>query len=43
MDLVAHLLATDCGHDVIYTVVDILSKFMYSIPYKHSMSAADLA
>ena len=43
MDLVTHLPATDCGHDVIYTVIDRLSKFTYFIPCKHTVDAADLA
>ena len=43
MDLVTHLPATNCGHDTIYIVVDIPSKFMYFIPCKHTVSAADLA
>ena len=43
MGLVTHLQATDCDHDAIYTVVDKLSKFTYFIPYKHTVSAADLA
>ena len=43
MDLVTHLPTTDRGHDVIYTVVDRLSKFTYFIPCKHTVSAADLA
>ena len=43
MDLGTHLPTTDYGHDVIYTVVDRLSKFTYFIPSKHTVSAADLA
>ena len=43
MDLVTHLPTTERGHDVIYTVVDRLSKFTYFIPCKHTVSAADLA
>ena len=43
MDLVTHLPTTDHDHDAIYTVVDRLSKFTYFIPYKHTVSAADLA
>ena len=42
MDLAAHLLANNYGHDVIYTVVDRLSKFIYFIPYKHTVSTAGL-
>ena len=43
MDLVTHLQATECNYDAIYTVVDRLSKFMYFIPCKHTISAANLA
>ena len=43
MDLVTHLPTTNHGHNVIYTVVDNLSKFTYLIPCKHTVSAADLA
>ena len=43
MDLVTHLPTTDCGHDAIYTVVNQLSKFIYFIPYKHTVSAIDLS
>ena len=43
MDLVTHLLTTDCGHDTIYIVVDRLSKFTYFIPCKHTVSASNLA
>ena len=43
MDLVTHLTATDHGHDVIYRVIDRLSKLIYFIPCKHTVSAADLA
>ena len=43
MDLVTHLPTTDHGYNVIYTVVDRLSKFTYFIPCKHTVSAADLA
>ena len=43
MHLVTHFPTTDLGHDVIYTVVDRLSKFTYFIPCKHTVSAADLA
>ena len=42
MDLVTHLPATNHVHIVIYTVVDKLSKFIYFIPCKHTVSAADL-
>ena len=42
MYLVTHLPATDYGHDVIYTVVDKLPKFIYFILCKHTVSAADL-
>ena len=43
MDLVPHLPATDCSHDTIYTVVDRLYKFTYFIPFKHNISAVELA
>ena len=43
MNLVTHLPATDCGHDVIYIVVDRLYKYTYLNPCKHIVSAADLA
>ena len=43
MDLVTHLPATNSGYDVIYTVDDSLSKFIYFIPCKHAISSADLA
>ena len=43
MDLVTHFPATDHGYDVIYIVVDRLSKFIYFIPRKQTASAADLA
>ena len=43
MDLATRLPTTDCGHDAIYKVIDRLSKFTYFIPYKHTVSAADLA
>ena len=43
IDIVAHLLATDYGHDIIYRVVNRLCKFMYFIPYKYTVSAAGLA
>ena len=43
MDLITHFTATNCGNDMIYTVVDRLSKFMYFIPCKHKVSTADLA
>ena len=43
MDLVTHLPTTDRGHDAIYTVVDRLSKFTYFVPFKHTVSAADMA
>ena len=43
IDLVTHLATTDCGYDVIYTVVDRLCKFTYFIPCKHTVSASDLA
>ena len=42
MDLVAHLPTTDDVHNVIYIVVDRLSKLTYFIPCKHKVSAADL-
>ena len=43
MDLVTHLPATDYGHNAIYTVIDRVSKFIYFIPCKHTVGAADLA
>ena len=43
MDLVTLLPAIDRSHDVIYTLVDRLSKFTYFIPCKHTDSAAYLA
>ena len=43
MGLVTHLPTTDRSHDVIYTVVDRLSKFKYFIPCKHTVSTAILA
>ena len=43
IDLVINLPATDCGHDVIYTVVNRLYKFIYFINGKHIANAADLA
>ena len=43
MDLVTHFPTTNCGYDVIYTVVDRLSKFTYFIACKHTVSAAELA
>ena len=42
MILVTHLPTTDRGHNVLYTVVDRLSKFTYFIPCKHTVIAADL-
>ena len=42
IDLLTHLPATDYGHNVIYIVVNRLSKFTYFIPCKHMVSAADL-
>ena len=43
MDLVTRLPATDCSHDMIYTVVNRLSKFTYFILCNHTVSATDLA
>ena len=43
MDLVSHLPATDNGHNLIYAVVNRLSKFIYFSPYKHTVSFAYLA
>ena len=43
MDLVTHLPATDCGYYDVYNVFDGLSKFIYFIPSKHTVSAAYLA
>ena len=43
MDLIGHLLAIDCGNDAIYTVVGRLSKFIYFILCRHTISAANLA
>ena len=43
LGLVAHLPATDCSYNAIYTVVDRLPKFTYFIPCKHIASAVDLA
>ena len=43
MDLVTHFPAINHGHNVIYTVVNRLSKFEYFIPCKHTVSAAGLA
>ena len=43
IDLVTHLPAIDHGHDAIYRAVDRLSKLIYFLPYKHTISDADLA
>ena len=43
MDLVTHLPAIDYSHDVIYLLVDRLSKLTYFIPCKNTFSVADLA
>ena len=43
MDLVTHLPTIDINHDAIYIVIDRPSKFVYFIPCKHIVSAADLA
>ena len=43
MDLVTHLPAIDYGHDMIYTVVNRLSKFPYFISCKHTVGAADFS
>ena len=43
MDLVTQLPATDCGYDVIYTVVNRLSDFTYFIACNHTGNATDLA
>ena len=43
IDLLTHLTASDHGHNVIYIVVDRLSRFMHFIPCKHTVSAVDLA
>ena len=43
MDLITHLPATDYGYNAIYTMIDRLSKFIYFIPCKQIVSAADLA
>ena len=42
MDLITHLPATDYGHDMIYMVLNRLSKFTYFILCKHIVSSADL-
>ena len=43
IDLVTHFPPADYVFNVLYTVVDKLFKFTYFIPYKHIVSAADLA
>ena len=43
MDLVTHLLITDRGYDVIYTVANSLFKFTYFILSKPTIIAAELA
>ena len=43
LDLVTYFPVTDYGHNVIYTVIDRLSKFTYFILCKHTVSVANLA